>query len=27
MYPKTLLRDEDIRDLIAYLGTLRKKRP
>lgn len=27
MYPKTLLRDEDIRDLIAYLGTLRGKRP
>lgn len=25
MYPKNLLRDEDIRDLIAYLSTLRKK--
>lgn len=27
MYPKTLLRDEDIRDLVAYLGTLRDKKP
>ena len=25
MYPKNLLRDEDIRDLIAYLATLRGK--
>jgi len=24
MYPKTLLRDEDVRDLIAYLATLRE---
>lgn len=24
MYPKTLLRDEDIRDLVAYLATLRE---
>lgn len=27
MYPKTLLRDEDIRDLVAYLSTLRDNRP
>ena len=27
MYPKTLLRDEDIRDLVAYLSTLRNQKP
>ncbi len=27
MYPKTLLRNEDIRDLVAYLGTLRNQKP